>query len=72
MKKEVADLRAELIKTAKEDANIIGLFSTGSCGTSIADWENSFAQVEEADPDKWKKYKSTKSNDDRTIAIIKF
>jgi len=39
---------------------------------SIAAWEKSHAIVELEDPDKWKNYKSVKSNDDRTIAIIKF
>jgi len=39
---------------------------------SIEAWEKSFEKVEKEDPDKYKKYKSTKSKDDRTIAIIRF
>jgi len=54
----------------------IELFSDGyfdiPSGVSIKAWEKSFEEVEKEDPDKWKKYKSTKSKNDRTIAIIKF
>lgn len=39
---------------------------------TIKDWEKAFEKGEQEDPDKYKKYLSTKSKDDRTIAIIKF
>ena len=41
-------------------------------GVEIRDWEDSYKKVERDDPDKYIKYKSTKSKDDRTIAVIKF
>lgn len=54
----------------------IELFSDGYFDVpqeaSIEAWEKSFEKVEKEDPDKWKKYKSTKSKDDRTIVIIEF
>lgn len=54
----------------------IELFSDGYFDApqeiSIEAWEKVFEKVEKDDPDKWKKYKSTKSKDDRTIAIIEF
>jgi hypothetical protein len=54
----------------------IELFSDGYFDVpkevSIDAWEKVFEKVEKEDPDKWKKYKSTKSKDDRTIAIIEF
>ena len=40
--------------------------------TSIQAWEKAFKKVDQEDPDRWKKYPSTKSKDDRTIAIIRF
>ena len=54
----------------------IELFSDGYFDVpqeiSIEAWEKIFEKVEQEDPDKWKKYKSTRSEDDRTIAIIEF
>ncbi len=59
-----------------EKINTIELFSDGYFEipheVSIEAWEKSFEKVEKEDPDKWKKYKSTKSKDDRTIVIIEF
>ena len=58
------------------DVKTIELFSDGYFDipqeVSIKAWEKAFKNVEKEDPDKWKKYKSTKSKDDRTIAIIEF
>lgn len=60
----------------KNEIQLIELFTDGypaiPVETTIDAWENAFAQAEKEDPDRWKKYKSTKSKDDRTIAIIKF
>lgn len=60
----------------KEEVRLLELFSDGyftiPSGTTISDWENAFEKVEREDPDKWKIHKSTKSRDDRTIAIIQF
>lgn len=60
----------------KGEIKILELFSDGyfsiPAGVNIQAWENEHEKVEREDPDKWKKYKSTKSKDDRTIAIIKF
>ena len=59
----------------KDEIHMIELFSDGyfavPSGNTIASWEDAFEKVEKEDPDKYKKYKSTKSKDDRTIAIIK-
>ena len=38
---------------------------------AIDAWENTHKRVEEEDPDKYLKYKSTKSKDDRTVMIIR-
>jgi serine/threonine protein phosphatase PrpC len=54
----------------------IELFTDGyfsiPAGVTIREWEKAFKEGEQEDPDKYKKYLSTKSKDDRTIAIIKF
>lgn len=42
MKKEVQDLRDNLIKIAQSDPDIIGLFSTGSCGKGLITDESDF------------------------------
>ncbi len=70
---------AKFVKTFEYDLkkiHTIELFSDGYFDVpkevSIKSWEKSFEKVEKEDPDKWKKYKSTKSKDDRTIAIIEF
>jgi serine/threonine protein phosphatase PrpC len=53
------------------------LFSDGyydqlSDEVSIAAYEAKREQIELEDPDKYKKYVSTKSNDDRTVMIVRF
>jgi|TARA_Y100000034_G_scaffold57409_1_gene70105 hypothetical protein len=70
---------AKFVKTFEYDLekiHKIELFSDGYFDVpqviSIESWEKTFEKVEKEDPDKWKKYKSTKSKDDRTIAIIEF
>ena len=70
---------SKFVKTfeyAIDKIKIIELFSDGYFDVpqkvSIEAWEKVFEKVEKDDPDKWKKYKSTKSKDDRTIAIIEF
>lgn len=54
----------------------IELFTDGyfciPAGVTIREWEKAFEKGEQEDPNKYKKYLSTKSKDDRTIAIIKF
>lgn len=59
-----------------EGLKTIELFSDGYFHipkkATIEAWNNLHEQVEREDPDKWRKYKSTKSKDDRTIAIITF
>jgi hypothetical protein len=58
----------------QEFIETIELFSDGYCNipakVSIEAWEESYRESEREDPDKWLKFKSTKSRDDRTIAII--
>lgn len=58
------------------DIKTIELFTDGYFDiprhSTISDWEKTNEQVEKQDPDKYLKYKSTKSKDDRTVAIIRF
>ncbi len=58
-----------------ESVRTIELFTDGYFsvpgGVSIKEWEKEFKVVEEEDPDKCLKHLSTKSKDDRTVAIIK-
>jgi len=68
---------SKFVKTfqySKDEVHMIELFSDGyfttPSKTTISDWEKTFEKVEQEDPDIWKIYKSTKSKDDRTIAII--
>ncbi len=70
---------SKFVKTFEYDLNkikTIELFSDGYFEipkeVSIEVWERAFEKVEKEDPDKWKKYKSTKSKGDRTIMIIEF
>lgn len=66
----------EVFEYKKDDVKIIELFSDGYFdipkGTTIKDWEDTHNKIEELDSDKYLKYKSTKSKDDRTIMIIRF
>jgi hypothetical protein len=73
------DTPAKFVKFFEYDLDkihTIELFSDGYFDipqeVSIEAWEKSFEKVEKEDPDKWKKYKSTKSKDDRTIVTIEF
>ncbi len=73
------DTPSKFVKTFEYDLekiHTIELFSDGYFDVpqeiSIEAWERTFEKVEKEDPDKWKKYKSTKSKDDRTIVIIQF
>jgi serine/threonine protein phosphatase PrpC len=73
------DTPTKFVKTFEYELktiHTIELFSDGYFDIpqeiSIKSWEKTFKKVEKEDPDKWKKYKSTKSKDDRTIAIIQF
>lgn len=60
----------------KSKIQLLEFFSDGYFeipgGTTKDDWENIHYIVERLDPDKYLKYKSTKSKDDRTLMIIKF
>lgn len=70
---------SKFIKTFEydlENIHTIELFTDGYFDVpqeiSIEAWERTFEKVEKEDLDKWNKYKSTTSKDDRTIAIIQF
>lgn len=60
----------------KKDVKTIELFTDGYLATpqksTIDAWEKMCDNVEKEDPYKYKKYKSTKVNDDRTIMIVHF
>jgi len=61
MKKEVEELRHELLEVAQNDPNIIGLFSTGSCGkgmiTEESDYDVSMIVKDEVQDEYKNKYK---------------
>ena len=68
---------AQFIKTFEyplDKIETIELFTDGYFAIpqkiSIAAWEKAFEKAKQEDPDNWKQYKSTKSHDDRTIAIL--
>ncbi|MCB9359193.1 hypothetical protein H6503_04640 [Candidatus Woesearchaeota archaeon] len=56
--------------------NTIEMFTDGYLiipdDVSIKSWEDGYRKVKEEDPYRYKEYKETKIDDDRTIAIIKF
>lgn len=41
-------------------------------GIEVKDWEQMYKNIEKEDPYKYKKYKATKTKDDRTIMVVKF
>ncbi len=57
------------------EINTLELFTDGypliPKGSSINNWEEAFEEVQANDPDRYLKYPSTKSSDDRTLIIIK-
>ncbi|MDD3285472.1 MAG: hypothetical protein PHG95_02455 [Patescibacteria group bacterium] len=70
---------AKFIKTFEyniSDIKTIEIFTDGyfsiPSGTSIEDWEEAYEITEKEDPNKYMRYKSTKSKDDRTVLIIDF
>jgi hypothetical protein len=73
---ETPEKFVKLFRFPIDSIRTVELFTDGYCSVpdkaSIKEWEKLFKTVEEEDPDKWLKYISTKSKDDRTIAIIKF
>ncbi len=58
------------------DIETLEIFSDGyfviPSGAHIEDWESMHQMVEREDPDKWKKFKSTKLKDDRTVVVVDF
>ena len=61
----------------RKEVETIELFTDGypvipTSGVSVTCWEDAYATANAEDPFRHKKYKSTKSKDDRTIAIIHF
>lgn len=66
----------KVFKYQKENVKTLELFTDGYFdtpkGKTIKDWEKIYKQIEKKDPFKYKKYLSTKPNDDRTILIINF
>jgi len=66
----------KMFEYKKASMSSIELFSDGyfavPTDASINAWEEMHARVETEDPDKWLRYKSVKSKDDRTIVIITF
>lgn len=73
------DTPAKFVKNfeySRDQVKTIELFTDGYFDipqkVSIEAWEKVSEEVEREDPNKCKKYKSTKSKDDRTVAIIRF
>jgi hypothetical protein len=70
------DKFVKTLEIPREQIQLIELFSDGypaiPSGSTIEDWENAFKEAEREDPDRWKKYQSTKPKDDRTVAIVRF
>lgn len=60
----------------RRDVHVLEMFTDGYVNIpttpSIAAWEEAHQEVEREDPDKFLRYPSTKSHDDRTIAIIRW
>ncbi len=70
------DKFVKTLEIPRDQVQLIELFSDGypaiPSGNTIEDWENAFKEAEREDPGRWKKYQSTKSQDDRTVAIMRF
>lgn len=64
----------QIFEFDREEVKSIELFTDGYFQipekVGIHSWEEAHKKVEQIDPDKWKKYKSTKSKDDRTVALL--
>ena len=60
----------------KNDVKTIEIYTDGYFDVpkivNISAWEKMQKKIDEEDPYKYKKYKSTKNKDDRTVMIIKF